>query len=148
MSSTYLSLHYHIVFSTKYREPSIAPKWQLQMHQYLGGTINDLGGIAQSVGGVEDHVHLLIGLKATHNIADFMRDLKKTTSAWAHREISLPTFAWQEGYAAFTVSPTSRAGVRSYIENQARRHRTMSFREELINLLNNAGVEYNPAYLD
>jgi len=77
MSSTYLSLHYHLVFSTKDGAPVIAPPWRLRLHDYIGGTIRGLGGFPEEVGGVADHVHLLIGLKATHCLADVMRELKK-----------------------------------------------------------------------
>jgi REP element-mobilizing transposase RayT len=96
MSSTYLSLHYHIVFGTKDRVPLIHAGWRLRLHEYLGGTIRGLGGFPEGVGGVADHVHLLIGLKATHCLADFMRELKKAASVWIHNEIKLDSFAWQE----------------------------------------------------
>ncbi len=148
MASTYLSLHYHLVFSTKNREAIIAPEWRARLHEYLGGTIRGLGGFPEGVGGVADHVHLLVGLKATHCLADVMRELKKASSVWVHEEIGLRSFAWQEGYAAFTVSATSREAVRLYIANQEEHHRTKSFREELVAILNKAGVEYDPKYLD
>ena len=77
-----------------------------------------------------------------------MRDLKKAGSIWVHDEIRDRKFAWQEGYAAFTVSPTARAAVMRYISNQESHHRKKTFREELIDLLKKAGVEYDPAYLD
>ncbi|MCW5550888.1 MAG: IS200/IS605 family transposase [Verrucomicrobiae bacterium] len=148
MSSTYLSLHYHLVFSTKNREALIAPEWRARLHEYLGGTVRGLGGFPEGIGGVADHVHLLVGLKATHCLSDFMRELKKASSTWVHEEIGLRAFAWQEGYAAFTVSATAREGVKRYIANQEEHHRVKSFREELIEMLNKAGVEYDPKYLD
>jgi REP element-mobilizing transposase RayT len=148
MASTYLSLHYHLVFSTKNREAIIVPEWRTRLHDYLGGTVRGLGGFPEGVGGVADHVHLLIGLKATHCLADFMRELKKASSLWVHDEMRLRTFAWQEGYAAFTVSATARNAVRNYIANQDEHHRTKSFREELLEMLNKSGIEYDPRYLD
>jgi hypothetical protein len=66
MPSTYLSLHYHVVFSTKDREPLMVPSWRARLYDYLGGTVRGLGGFPQGVGGVADHVHLLVGLRATH----------------------------------------------------------------------------------
>jgi len=87
--STFASLHYHVVFSTKNRMRYIEPQWETRLHEYLGGTVRGLDGFPQGVGGVEDHVHLLIGLKTTHRIADFMRELKKATSRWVHEEIGL-----------------------------------------------------------
>jgi REP element-mobilizing transposase RayT len=148
MPSTYLSLHYHIVFSTKDRFPWITESWKTEVHQYLSGTIEGLNGISEGVGGVADHVHLLVGLKATHCLSDFVRDLKRSTSIWVQEKFQQPAFAWQEGYAAFTVSATSRSSVRRYIENQAEHHRKLSFREELIRTLERAGVEFDSKYLD
>ena len=148
MPSTYLSLHYHLVFGTKNREATILPAWRARLHEYLGGTIRGLGGFPEGVGGVVDHVHLLVGLKATHCLADMMRELKKTSSVWVHEQIGLAAFPWQEGYAAFTVSPTARDAVKHYIANQEEHHRVKSCREELVEMLDKAGIEYDPKYLD
>jgi REP element-mobilizing transposase RayT len=148
MSSTYLSLHYHLVFSTKERRPWIDESWRPRLHEYLGGTVQGLGGYSQDVGGVADHVHLLVGLEATHCLADFMRELKKASSVWVHEEIRERRFAWQEGYSAFTVSATARDAVREYIANQEEHHRRKTFREELVEMLERAGIEYDPRYLD
>jgi REP-associated tyrosine transposase len=146
--STYLSLHYHLVFSTKQRTPVIAEAWMSRLHEYLGGTVRGLGGVSQGIGGVADHVHLLVGLKATHYLADFMRELKKASSVWVHDEIHEPQFGWQDGYAAFIVSATSRDGVKRYIANQAEHHRVKPFREELKELLEKAEIEFDEQYLD
>jgi REP element-mobilizing transposase RayT len=148
MSSTYLSLHYHLVFSTKDRTPLIEASWRSRLHEYLGGTVEGLKGFPQGVGGMADHVHLLVGLKATHCLADFMRELKKASSVWVHDEIGMRPFAWQEGYAAFTVSASARTAVQRYIANQEEHHRRKTFREELVELLEKAGVEYDAWYLD
>jgi putative transposase len=84
MSSTHLSLHYHIVFGTKNHEPVIQPSWREDLHAYLGGIIRTAGGRSESIGGVSDHVHLLIGLRATHRLADVLRELKAVSSGWVH----------------------------------------------------------------
>jgi putative transposase len=93
------------------------------------------------------HVHLLVSLKATHCLADVMRELKKASSVWVHDTLGERQFAWQEGYAAFTVSASALNAVKNYIDNQEEHHRVKSFHEELIEMLNKAGVDYNPAYL-
>jgi putative transposase len=147
MSSTYLSLHFHLVFGTKDREPTIRDAWKLRLHEYLGGTIRGLGGFPEGVGGMVDHVHVLVGLKATHCLAEVLRDLKKASSLWVHEAIG-EAFAWQEGYAAFTVSPTARAGVENYIAHQEEHHRARSYRDELVEMLVAASVEYDPRFLD
>ena len=148
MGSTYLSLHYHLVFSTKNRKPTIASDWRDRVHEYLGGTVRGLGGVPEAVGGVADHVHLLVGLRATHTLADFVRELKKSSSSWVKDQQLDVEFAWQEGYAAFTVSPTARSGVKRYVQNQEEHHRRRSFVEELKWLLKEAGIEYDPRYLE
>ena len=148
MPSTYLSLHYHFVFGTKDRVPSIDNAWRTRLHEYLGGTLRGLGAFVGSVGGVADHVHVLAGLRATHCVSDVMRELKKASSLWVHDAIGVRTFVWQEGYAAFTVSATARDAVQRYILNQEEHHRARTFREELIGMLVKAGVEYDPGYLD
>jgi REP element-mobilizing transposase RayT len=76
MPSTHLSLHYHVIFSTKDRVAQIHKDWRDRLHAYIGGTIINLGGITESIGGVDDHVHLLVGLRATHRLADLLRDVK------------------------------------------------------------------------
>lgn len=147
MSSTHLSLHYHIVFGTKNHEPTIQSRWRGDLHGYLGGIIRTANGIAESVGGVSDHVHLLIGLRATHRLADVMRELKAVSSGWVHDQIGLASFAWQERYGAFTVSASQRAAVRHYIERQDEHHRTRTFREEYLDLLRRSGVEFDERYV-
>ena len=148
MPSTYLSLHYHLVFSTKDRTPFIEQPWRSRLHDYLGGTIRGLGGFPQEIGGIADHVHLLVGWKATLCLADVMRELKKASSAWVHDEIGMRSFGWQEGYAAFIVSATARGAVRRYIVKQEEHHRIKSFREELVEMLSTAGIDYDLKYLD
>ncbi len=148
MASTYLSLHYHLVFGTKNREPLIGTPWRDRLHKFLGGTITGIGGHSQGIGGTADHVHLLVGLKATHCLADVLRELKKVSSSWIRDELSQSSFAWQEGYAAFTVSTTSREAIQNYIANQEEHHRVRSFREEFVEMLRKAGIEFEPKYLD
>jgi len=147
MASTYLSLHYHIVFGTKNRAPLIDAEWRPRLHGYLGGIIRGLGGFPEGIGGIEDHVHLLVALKGTHSLAEVMRELKKASSVWIHDTLGEKQFAWQEGYAAFTLSASSLDAVRRYIANQEQHHRAKSFREELVDMLEQAGVDYNPDYL-
>ena len=148
MPSTHLSLHYHLVFATKNREPFLHAECRPRIHQYLGGTVNGLGGRIEAVGGTTDHVHLLVELRATHTLSDFMRELKKQSSVWMHEEIQIPGFAWQEGYAAFTVSASAVADVRAYVLNQEEHHHIRSFREELVIMLQRSGVVFDPRYLD
>jgi REP element-mobilizing transposase RayT len=146
MGSTYTSLWYHIVFGTKERRQLIHARWRATLHAYLGGTIRGLGGIAAGAGGVADYVHLLVGLRATHRLADVVREAKKASSVWAveHHDRA---FAWQEGYAAFSVGAHDRDRVRRYIARQELHHRDLAFPEELSALLRRSGVSYDPKYM-
>ena len=148
MPSTHTCLIYHLIFATKNREPVIAAEWRSRLHEYLGGAVRGLDGISQGVGGVADHVHLLVGLKPTHCVSDFMRALKKSSSIWVSETIGLHGFHWQEGYAAFTVSASARATVQKYIADQEEHHRVKSFREELIEFLKKSEIPFDEKYLD
>ena len=136
MPSTHLSLHYHLVFSTKERRA------------YLGGVLNEMKAVPQAIGGVADHVHPLVGLKAAHCLADVLRDLKRASSEWVHDTVRDRAFAWPEGYGAFTVSANVREEVRAYIARQEEHHRTRTFREEYLDFLHRGSVEYDERYVD
>ncbi len=148
MPNTYTSLHCHIVFSTKNREPWIAKDLRCRLWEYLGGTIRGLGGQPHEVGGVADHVHLAVALKPTHTLSKVMQELKKNSSTWVHKELRIPGFAWQDGYAAFSVSASVLPHVVAYVRDQEAHHRTKSFREELEMLLKKSGVDFDPKFLD
>jgi len=147
MPSTHLSLHFHVVFSTKNRDPRIGSEWRDRLHAYLGGVARQSGAIAEAIGGVQDHVHLLLGLGATARLADVVRDIKAVSSSWVHTEIGDHSFAWQEGYGAFTVSPSQRESVRNYIAKQEEHHRIKTFQDEYLELLKRCEVEFDERYL-
>lgn len=130
--STYLGLHYHIIFATKDRRPFIKPDQQPRLHEYLGGIVASLDGKCRISGGVEDHVYLLVSLKATHRLSDFMRELKKGSSIRFTETFGERRFQWQEDYAGITVSPSGRSEVTDYIRNQAEHHRKKTSREEFL----------------
>ncbi|MBU0639989.1 MAG: IS200/IS605 family transposase [Planctomycetes bacterium] len=148
MPGTYTRLLYHIVFSTKHRANSITVELQPRLYEYVGGTIRGERGIAHEIGGVADHVHLLIQWRTDEALATLLRRLKAGCSRWVHAEF--PTqraFAWQEGYAAFTVSPSQFETVQEYILNQPAHHQRLGFVEELKALLDAHGIEYDERYL-
>ena len=146
MGSTFSSLHHHIVIGTKNRRPLIKPQWRPQFHQYLGGAIRGLGAVPQITGGVEDHVHILIGLNTSIAPADLVREIKKASSVWASKHHD-PEFSWQEGYGIFSVSWRHCESVREYIANQEEHHRHTNFFEEYRRLLERNGVVYDPKWL-
>lgn len=147
MSSTHLSLHYHIVFSTKERRPYIVDEWRENLHAYLGGCVKTEGGIPEAIGGTKDHVHLLIGLRATHQLSNVIKNVKVASSKWVHMEIGKKLFAWQTGYGAFTVGLPQIEQVKSYVLRQEILHRKLTFQEEYLKMLKAANVDYNEKYL-
>jgi len=147
MPSTHTSLHYHLVFSTKDRIPMIGRNWRDDLHSYLGGIVKGLNGVPIAIGGVEDHAHLLIGLKPTHCLSDVLRVIKKSSSEWAHDKLNKLLFSWQPGYGAYTVSPTNIEQVRNYILHQEKHHKVKTFQEEYVEMLEAGGVEYDERYL-
>ena len=147
MPSTHLSLHYHLVFSTKNRQPLIADSWRERLHAYLGGAVRAIGGVPEAVGGTADHVHLLMRLRATHRLADVLREIKHASSQWVHENVGANDFAWQEGYGAFTVSASKIEAVKRYIAQQEEHHRKKSFAEEYVTFLRESGVDYDERYL-
>ena len=146
MPSTHTSLHYHLVFSTKDRRPEIGPDVIDDLHRYAGGVVRSMGGIPLEIGGVMDHIHLLVGLKPTHILSDVLRDLKKATSIWMH-EHGKPLFSWQEGYGAFTASKSTVPPIREYIRNQEAHHRHRTFQEEYLSLLEEHEIDFDRRYL-
>jgi putative transposase len=147
VASTHLSLHYHLVFSTKERVPSINHEIRERVHAYLGGVVRGMGGTPLEVGGTADHVHLLIGLKATHSLADVLRVVKGDSSRWVHEELGVPKFGWQEGYGAFTVSASKVRSVREYVRHQQEHHHRRSFQDEYRQFLEKHDIEFDERHL-
>ena len=147
MPSTHLSLYYHLVFSTKGRLPWIKESWEERLHSYLGGIIRNLGGVAEEIGSTDDHLHILASLRATHCLADVMREIKANSSGWIHRTFRYRRFNWQDGYGAFTVSHSDVHTIKRYIRGQREHHRKRTFMEEYLDLLKQNGAEFEERYL-
>ena len=149
MPSTYTCLSYHIVFSTKKRAPLISDAVRERLYEYLGGVIRSGGDSLTEIGGVADHIHLLVKLKPTHTVADLLRVVKANSSKWVNEErLTESRFGWEEGYSAFTVSQSRVEAVRDYLRRQEEHHRKASFREKLQTLCERRGVEFHPEYFD
>jgi REP-associated tyrosine transposase len=121
--------------------------WRGRLHAYMGGIVNDLGGVPEKIGGIDDHVHMLVGLRATHRLADVLKEIKASSSKWVHEELKKLLFSCQEGYGAFTISAPQIETVKKYIDNQEEHHRRKTVQEEYIELLRRSGAEYDEKYL-
>jgi len=116
MANTYTALFYHIVFSTKNRAPFIKTDIQERVWEYVGGVARHHKMTALQIGGIEDHLHVLVMAPATLSPSEIAKWLKSDSSKWIHEEFSgLQDFGWQDGYGAFTVSKANVPGVISYI---------------------------------
>jgi putative transposase len=147
MANTYTSLHYHIVFSTKNRELWIKPDVEQRIWAYLGGIIKQNQMKPLEIGGIEDHVHVLLGAPAVLALAKLTQLIKGGSSAWIHETFpNMKAFGWQDGYGAFTVSKSNIQSVIEYIQGQREHHRTKSFQEEYRELLKRHEIEFDEAY--
>jgi putative transposase len=148
MSGTYCNLLYHVIFSTKNRYPLITAAIKTDLHPYMGGIIREREGIALAIGGMPDHVHLLLKIKPKFALSDVVRDVKAVSSKWINEtKGGLHKFGWQDGFAAFTVSQSQIDVIRHYIENQEEHHRSRDFKAELLAHFAKNHLEYDEATL-
>lgn len=148
MPHSFTSQLLHCVFSTKQRQKIIAPELQQRLWPYLGGIARENHMKALSVGGTEDHVHLLLSLPSTLSIAKGIQLIKGGSSKWVHDTFpEHRAFAWQEGYGAFSIGVADVNRTMAYIENQAEHHRRRDFKEEFLAFLKKHGIEYDERYI-
>jgi REP element-mobilizing transposase RayT len=146
MAHSYTKLLYHLVFSTIERRPLITKTLRPLLYDYLGGTVRGLDGVAIEIGGVADHVHLLVRMPRTIAVDVFLQKLKANSSGWVTRTQAVK-FNWQRGFGAFTVSESQVEKVRRYIQNQEAHHSKVSFEEEFKAILKAHKVEFDEEYL-
>ena len=148
MAHTFTNLQTHVIFSTKDRVPSIQPQWKTDLLAYMGGIIRELEGKAVTINGTSDHVHLLVWMPPALSIAETLRVLKTNSSRWVNRELGRkPSFAWQIGYGAFSVSHSNVPTVVRYIRAQEKHHRRVSFQEEFAAFLKRNDIRYDERYI-
>jgi REP element-mobilizing transposase RayT len=148
MPQSFTSLHYHLIFSTKAREPFIDAALRPRLYEYIGGILRAHDSVLLAAGGMPDHVHLLVSLGKERAIAEILRIIKANSSRWVHETfLDRQAFAWQTGYAAFTVSLANLDSVKAYLAGQEEHHRKRTFKEELIAFLRRHRIEYDERYL-
>ena len=148
MANTYTSLHYHIVFSTKDRERWITVDIEMQVWGYLAGVASQHGMMALKIGGLEDHLHLVLALPPTFTVSKAVQLLKGASSRWIHLTFpELEAFRWQDGYGAFTVNTSSLPTTISYLARQRERHESRTYQEELRALLKLHDIAFDERYL-
>ena len=148
MPGTFHNLKFHLVFSTKQREPWLTADVRPRVYDFVGGIIRGERGTLIEIGGVADHVHILFGWRTDETIATLVRNLKANSSHWIHQTFPpLRAFAWQEGYSIFAVSQSQVAKIRGYIQRQEEHHRVQPFEEELLEFLRVNEIQFETKYV-
>jgi REP element-mobilizing transposase RayT len=146
--STYTSLTYHVIFSTKYRIPCIDAVLRSDLYPYIGGIIRGEKGQLLEIGGTSDHVHILAGFHQTVAVSFMLQHIKGNSSKWVNdQKKPRNRFEWQAGYGAFTVSQSQVPTVRRYIQQQEEHHKKQSFKNEFLAFLKRHNIDYDPEYV-
>lgn len=146
--STFKQIYYHIVFSTKYREPTITDAHSESLYRYIWGIIEQKKSKLYQINGVEDHIHIFCSLHPSIALSDFIKDIKVASNLWMKASGNFPNFKdWQKGYGAFTYSHQQRHQIINYIKNQKQHHPKNAFIDEYKDFLTEHGVEFDEKYL-
>jgi putative transposase len=145
---TYVSNLTHCVFSTKHRQKPITPELETRLWPYMSGIAREKNMKAISIGGTDDHIHMLLSLPATISVAKAVQLIKGGSSKWVHDQFrQYRDFGWQEGYCAFTIGISQADETISYIQKQKEHHRKTSFQDEFLKILKKHGIEYDERYI-
>ena len=148
MSGTFSQIYIQIVFAVKGRQNLIHSTFEEEVYKYISGIVSGKRQKSLAVNGMEDHIHILVGLKPSMCISDLVRDIKNNSTNFINKHNWLRTkFSWQEGFGAFSYSHSQLTTVIRYIQNQKGHHATKSFGEEYTRLLQRFNVPYEERYL-
>lgn len=148
MANTYSQIYIHAVFAVKSRENLFYKPWRDEIFKYISGIIKEKEQKPIIVNGVEDHVHLFIGMKPVICLADLMRDIKNNSSKFINdKKYIKGRFSWQKGYGAFSYSHSQLDSVYQYILNQEEHHHKKTFKEEYLGLLHKFEIEHDEKYV-
>lgn len=145
--SSYRQILYHLIFRTKDSRKTLAQDHSRELYAYILGFIKNNNGFLYRINGIEDHLRILCDLHPSIALANYMRDLKTSSSIWLKQSGKFPEFeGWADGYAALTYSWKDKDMIVNYIKNQQEHHKKESFEEELRRLLKEHGIEFDEKY--
>ena len=148
MPNTWSQIYLHVVFGTKLRREWITVEIQERLYSFMAGIVKDEECLLYEIGGMPDHVHMLVRQHPRVAVSDLLREVKGRSSGWIHDEFAgMRGFAWQEGYGAFSVSQSQVQRVKEYIEGQPEHHKRMDFKAEYLGLLRAHEVEFDERYV-
>lgn len=143
-----ISCYYHVVWGTKHRRPTLVKANRERLYHYMLAMVKERDSKLLRIGGVEDHLQLLVGMHQSHALADFMREIKAGSSKWIRENEVFPNFTgWQDGYGAFTIGWKDREPVIEYINNQEAHHHKKTYVEELREMVEECGLRWDPDHL-
>jgi REP element-mobilizing transposase RayT len=147
--STYTQIIYHIVFGTKGRKSVLVPDKREELFRYVWGILKNKGCHLYRIGGADDHIHILTSVHPTLALARLVKDVKISSSKWIRESGAFPGFEhWQDGYGGFTLSLKEKDALIDYIKGQTEHHKKIAFKDELRQLLEEAGVEFDERFLE
>lgn len=141
---SYYQSIYHIVIRTKSNRSVLDLLHSDELYRYMYGFVCNKKCHLYRINGVEDHIHLLVGLHPTIALSDFIRDLKRSSNSWIQTSGYFPQFtSWSEGYAALSYSIKDKDRIVNYIKKQREHHKVYSFKDEYITILKENEIEYD-----
>ncbi|MFT3703865.1 MAG: IS200/IS605 family transposase [Agriterribacter sp.] len=148
MANTYTQLHIQFIFAVKYRAALISKNWNEELHRYITGIVQSNEHKMLQVNSMPDHIHLLIGMRPVQSISALIKNIKTESSKWIkEKRFCSATFAWQEGYGAFSYSKSHVPDVVRYIQNQEAHHKKETFLNEYKHFLDVFEIEYDERYI-
>ncbi len=148
MAQSLANILVHVIFSTKNRARFIDAEIEDELYPYLASICRACDSPSHAVGGVEDHVHIALTLGRSISVAKLLAEIKASSSKWIKTKGPLyASFAWQNGYGAFSIGQSQLPALRRYIANQKEHHRHRTFQEELRDFLKKYQVAYDERYV-
>lgn len=148
MANTYVKIYLHLIFAVKHRNGLINPLWQSRLYDYIAGIIKNKDCYPIKIGGIDDHIHILLSYNPNTVLPDLVRDIKSFSSRWINDSRLCPyRFEWQKGYACVSYSHSHTMQVSNYIANQSEHHKGRSLKDEITDLLSKFGIEFDDRYI-
>jgi putative transposase len=148
MANTYTQIYIHYVFAVQNRLGLIQNRWRDDLYKYMSGTIANKEHKLLAIGGMPDHVHVLVSMSPKQSPSDLMADVKRSSSLWINdNRFVMGKFAWQEGYGAFSYGKSQIHDVANYIERQEQHHKKQTFMEEYLEFLRLFEIEFDERYV-
>ena len=148
MANTYTQIYIHYVFAVQNRRGLIQNSWKDELYKYMTGTISNKGHKLLAIGGMPDHIHILVSMSPRQSPSDLMADVKRSSSLWINENrFVMGKFSWQEGFGSFSYGKSQIPKIANYIEKQEQHHKKRTFKEEYLKFLKLFEIEFNERHI-